>query len=121
MTKEEIEKQADIVFPNANVVNHDAIEHQGFVKGALWMQEFYESNRLAHCQGMTKEDADREMNYAISFIEKYNRAPTLSDCVEYMITKACHTFCKFCPHQCEGYPHNDCQVLIEYRKVMKGE
>lgn len=44
---------------------------------------------------------------------------------EILIKNACHTFCRFCPHQCEGHPHDDCQVLIEYQQAiieaMKGE
>ena len=35
------------------------------------------------------------------------------------IKNACKTFCRFCPHQCEGYPHSDCQVLNEYKKAME--
>lgn len=35
-----------------------------------------------------------------------------------LIDKACKTFCRFCPHQCEGYPHDDCQVQIEFRKAL---
>ena len=93
MTKEEIEKQADKVYPNANVVTHEAIEHQGFVKGALWVQNHYESNRLAHCDGMTKEEAGREMEFVTAFVRKNNRTPTFSDAIEMtrkaMIDKAC--------------------------------
>ena len=34
------------------------------------------------------------------------------------IEKACHTFCRFCHHQCEGHPHDDCQLLIEYKQAI---
>lgn len=38
---------------------------------------------------------------------------------EKLIDKACKTFCHFCPHQCENYPHSDCEVLIEYKQKME--
>lgn len=36
-----------------------------------------------------------------------------------MLDKACKTYCRFCPHQCESYPHDDCQIQIEFRKAME--
>lgn len=32
---------------------------------------------------------------------------------------AVRTYCRFCSHQCENYPHEDCQVLIEYRQALE--
>lgn len=35
------------------------------------------------------------------------------------IDKACFTYCRFCPHQCENYPHKDCSLQIEFRKALE--
>lgn len=37
------------------------------------------------------------------------------------IDKACLTYCRFCPHQCENYPHEDCSLQIEFRKALEEE
>lgn len=49
----------------------------------------------------------------------------LADAHEYekkmLIDKACKTYCKFCPIQCDNHPHDDCTILIEYKTKLKGE
>lgn len=96
MKREEIEIQADRFYPNANVDNHQATEHQGFVKGAMWMQELFENNRLAHCDSMTEEEYNRESDFVSNFIKEHHRTPTFSDAIEItreqMIDKACDVF-----------------------------
>lgn len=36
---------------------------------------------------------------------------------ERLINKACSVYCRFCPNQCENYPHSDCEILVEYREA----
>ena len=64
-----------------------------FKAGANWRLEQFEKNRLAACDNMTKEEAEREQEFTTDFIEKNNRIPTYSDAIEYgrkqMINKAC--------------------------------
>ena len=66
---------------------------QAFIDGAEWQYEQFEKNRLAACDNMTEEEADREQVFTIDFIEKNNRIPTYSDAIEYgrkqLIDKAC--------------------------------
>lgn len=38
---------------------------------------------------------------------------------EGLIEKACKTYCRFCPHQCENYPHDDCQIQIELKNALE--
>lgn len=45
MTIEEIKKIADELYPHAQIIDYNAIGHDAFVKGAMWMQEQYESNK----------------------------------------------------------------------------
>ena len=54
-----------------------------FKAGANWRYEQFEKNRLAACDNMTKEEAEREQEFTIDFIEKNNRIPTYSDAIEY--------------------------------------
>lgn len=93
MAKEDIEKEADKRYKHPHVDNGDAIGHQAFCEGASWMQEQFENNRLAHCDGMTPEQAEREMDFVNAFIKEHGRTPTFSDCIEItrkeMIDKAC--------------------------------
>lgn len=54
-----------------------------FKAGANWRYEQFEKNRLAACDNMTKEEAEREQEFTTDFIEKNNRIPTYSDAIEY--------------------------------------
>lgn len=54
-----------------------------FKAGANWRYEQFEKNRLAACDNMTKEEADREQEFTTEFIEKNHRVPTYSDAIEY--------------------------------------
>ena len=56
---------------------------KAFKAGANWRYEQFEKNRLAACDNMTKEEADREQEFTTDFIEKNNRIPTYSDAIEY--------------------------------------
>lgn len=44
MTIEEIKKIADELYPHAQIIDYNAIGHDAFVKGAMWMQEQYKIN-----------------------------------------------------------------------------
>lgn len=124
MTKEEIEKQADKFYPNANVVTHDAIEHQGFVKGAMWMQELFENNRLSHCDSMTEEEYNRESDFVSNFIKEHHRTPTFSDAIEItreqMIDKASFAFCVAgrCCNRVNRTCREDCKKLAEFKSMI---
>lgn len=56
-----------------------------FIAGAKWQAEQFEKNRLAACEKQTKEEYDREMEFAASIIEKEHRQPTFSDAINYGI------------------------------------
>lgn len=36
-----------------------------------------------------------------------------------VIDKACNTFCRYCQFDCENHPHDDCEILIEYKATLK--
>ena len=50
---------------------------------AEWQADQFEKNRLAHCDGLTKEQYDRETDFALEIINKEHRHPTFSDAIEY--------------------------------------
>jgi len=85
----ELEKAAVEAFKKLGSTSYLEI----FKAGANWQYEQFEKNRLAACDNMTKEEADREQEFVTDFIEKNLRAPTYSDAIEYgrkqMIDKAC--------------------------------
>ena len=56
-----------------------------FIAGAKWKEGQFEKNRLAACEKQTKEEYDREMEFAVSIIEKEHRQPTFSDAINYGI------------------------------------
>lgn len=121
MTKEEIEKEADKRYKHPHIDNGDAIGHQAFCEGASWMQEQFENNRLAHCDGMTPEQAEREMDFVNAFIKEHNRTPTFSDCIEItrkgMIDKACEWI-----YECVGTGEEFKKTLVgKIRKAMEDE
>ena len=72
----------DFLEKNDNDVSKYDIEDI-FIAGADWRYEQFEKNRLAACDNMTKEEADREQEFTTNFIEKNNRIPTYSDAMEY--------------------------------------
>ena len=72
----------DFLEKNDNDVSKYDIEDI-FIAGADWRYEQFEKNRLAACDNMTKEEADREQEFTTNFIEKNNRIPTYSDAIEY--------------------------------------
>lgn len=83
MTREEIKQKAAAyrgTRHRAQCVGDD-IEN-AFVEGAEWMQEQYENNRLSHCDNMTEQEAQKEMEFVTSFIKQNDRIPTFSDCIE---------------------------------------
>lgn len=55
----------------------------GFIAGAEWYKEQSEKNRLAHCDALSKEDYDRETDFAMEIIEKEHRQPTFLDAINY--------------------------------------
>lgn len=56
-----------------------------FKAGAEWQAGQFEKNRLAACEKQTKEEYGREMEFAVSIIEKEHRQPTFSDAINYGI------------------------------------
>ena len=80
----ELEKAAD-EYANS-IAQHDhnkVFSIDDFKAGANWRLEQFEKNRLAACDNMTKEEADREQEFTTEFIEKNLYAPTYSDAIEY--------------------------------------
>lgn len=56
---------------------------KAFKAGANWQKEQFEKNRLAACDNMTKEEAERESKFVNYFINNEYRVPTYSDAIEY--------------------------------------
>ena len=85
---EAAEKYADAQPEIENVTYHDSFDiipqlEQAFIAGANWQAERFEKNRLAACDNQTKEEYDREVEFATSIIEKEHRQPTFSDAINY--------------------------------------
>lgn len=51
--------------------------------GANWQKEQFEKNRLANCDALSKEEYDRETDFAMEIIEKEHRQPTFNDAINY--------------------------------------
>lgn len=85
----ELENAANDFFPidektmSLDEQSDQLLRQIGFKFGAKWQYEQFEKNRLAACDNMTKEEADREQEFTTDFIEKNNRVPTYSDAIEY--------------------------------------
>ena len=58
-------------------------EDHAFLAGADWQKEQFEKNRLSHCDKLTKEEYDRETDFATEIIEKEHRQPTFTDAINY--------------------------------------
>ena len=54
-----------------------------FKAGAKWQYEQFEKNRLAACDKQTKEEAEIEMDFVTSILEKEHRQPTYNDAIKY--------------------------------------
>ena len=54
-----------------------------FIAGAKWMQDQFEKNRLANYDKLTKEEYDRETDFALGIIEEEHRQPTFTDAINY--------------------------------------
>lgn len=46
-------------------------------------EELFEKNRLANCDALSKEEYDRETDFAMEIIEKEHRHPTFNDAINY--------------------------------------
>ena len=57
--------------------------HDGFIAGANWQKHHMEANRLAHCNSISKEQAELEQKFLDEHLDKYNRMPTFLDAIEY--------------------------------------
>lgn len=125
MTKKEIEKQADYIYPNANVDIHQAIEYQGFVKGAMWMQEQFQTNGIEHFKCMSVEECKRGIEFISNFIEENDRIPTFSDAIEIirkqMIDNASFAFCvaSRCCNRVNRSCRQNCKKLAEFKSMME--
>lgn len=119
MTKEDIEKEADKRYKHPHIDNMDASGHQAFCEGASWMQEQFENNRLAHCDGMTPEQAEREMDFVNAFIKEHNRTPTFSDCIEITRKETIDKACEWL-YECVGIGEEFKKTLVgKFRKAME--
>lgn len=88
MNREEIEAEAYRRFPidstDYEMMQRSDVMWDGFVEGAEWMQEQYESNRLKHCNNITREEFDRESEFIEWFFSQgFDRQPTFSDAIEW--------------------------------------
>lgn len=101
---------------------------EAFKAGAECQYEQFEKNRLAACDNMTKEEADREQEFTTDFIEKNNRIPTYSDAIEYgrklMIDKAIEWLENNLSQEVSvisgGYVHiNFDNAIEEFKKAME--
>jgi len=54
-----------------------------FKAGADWQKEQFEKNRLTNCDKLTKEEYDRETDFALGIIEGEYRQPTFTDAINY--------------------------------------
>lgn len=78
------------------------------------------AEKAAYCRGLEagRKEQEAKDNLLIENIKEEHHYDKVF-LKEKLINKACKTFCDFCPHQCEGFPHDDCEVLIEYKKKME--
>ena len=58
-------------------------KRQAFKAGAQWKKEQFEKNRLAHCDALTKEQAQVESDFVTKHLKENNRTPTFIDAIEY--------------------------------------
>lgn len=56
---------------------------EDFIAGAEWQYEQFEKNRLANCDKLTKEEYDRETDFALEIVENERRQPTFTDAINY--------------------------------------
>ena len=78
--EEAAEKHLDTMFGRGK---HQPFYKDLFIAGAKWQEEQFEKNRLAACGNQTKEEYDRETDFAIEIINKEHRQPTFSDAINY--------------------------------------
>jgi hypothetical protein len=50
---------------------------------ANWQKEQFEKNRLAHCDALTKEQAQMESDFVTKHLKENNRTPTFIDAIKY--------------------------------------
>lgn len=50
---------------------------------ANWQKHHMEANRLAHCNSISKEQAELEQKFLDEHLDKYDRMPTFLDAIEY--------------------------------------
>lgn len=77
MTIEEIKKKADELYPYAQIIDHNAIGHDAFVKGAMWMQEQYEINE-EELDKLAKEYAQIELGYSDTQMQDFDSWHTVA-------------------------------------------
>lgn len=57
--------------------------NKGVAEGRRLERDEFEKNRLAACGDQTKEEYDRETDFALEIIKKEHRQPTFSDAINY--------------------------------------
>lgn len=130
MTKEDIEKYADVLYPHAQVIDRNAVAHDAFVKGALWMQEQFENNRLEHCERLSPDEAKREMDFITAFIKEHDRTPTFSDCIELTREELIEKACEWLSENADKYSRSsltdidrylwvDVHIVEDFKKAME--
>lgn len=116
MNKEKIkEKAIEEYLLNANSVLAQSIcgqQRLAFYKGAEWMQEQYESNRLKHCDNITREEFDRESEFVEWFFSQgFDRQPTFSDAIEWERTLMIDESCRILEEELSSYHTLDDEEL----------
>ena len=61
---------------------HDKVK-DAFIAGDKWKEEQFEKSRVAHCDELTKEQAQIESDFVTQHLKEANRTPTFIDAIEY--------------------------------------
>lgn len=75
-----------------------------FIHGANWKEQQFEKNRLKHCDSITNEQAELELDFIDQHLDKHQRIPTFLDAIEYgMRLKEEQVKAKAIDAQCFGF------------------
>ena len=89
-------------------------------------QEWFEKNRLAHCDEITKEQAQIESDFVVNHLKKNKRTPTFIDAIEYGMDKMIDRACEWLKNWAyfsvndttDSFDEDD--LVRRFRKAMKG-
>lgn len=109
----------------------DEMLNHAYLAGQEAMREQFEKNRLAACDNMTEEEAEREQEFTTDFIEKNLHVPTYSDAIEHgrkqMINKAVEWLKYYIPYDDFGgnmewlVPFENDECMIQHFKTYMEE